>query len=164
MIQFHSKKIIFLFLEALFIVLPQTGFMQSYTHPATDDEFVGPFSSWVDIKTKYKLKGNGNSDESAAFQAAFNSIGNGSSTASVLFLPAGTYRINKTLTLNNKINVSFIGADPATTKIIWGGPVGGTMLQINGTAYSRFNRISYNGNSKAKIAIDQSWDGKKPLL
>jgi hypothetical protein len=158
-VQLDTKKISFFLLVVLFFVLPQTCFLQKYTHPAEDDEFVGPFPSWIDAKREFKLKGNGHTDETAGLQSALNAIGNSNSTASVVYLQAGTYRITKTLTCNSKINISFIGADPANTKIIWDGPAGGTMLKIDGTAYSRFNRISFDGKLKAKIAIDQSWNG-----
>ncbi len=63
--------------------------------------------------------------------------------------------------MNYKINVSIIGEDPATTIIKWGGSKNGTMLQVNGTAYSKFDRITWNGNKSAAIAVDQSWDGNK---
>lgn len=131
----------------------------SQGHPATDDEFAGPFSSWINVKTQYGAVGDGITDETAALQAAFNAIGNLNSTASVVYLPAGTYRITGTLTMNSKMDIAIIGADPATTKIIWAGAAGGTMMQIDGTAYSRFNRINWDGNSIAGIAIDQSWNG-----
>ena len=140
-----------------FIFTSCKGFAQG--HPSTDDEFVGPFSSWINVKTQFGAVGDGITDETAALQAAFNAIGNANSTASVVYLPAGTYKISGTLTMNYKMNVAVIGADPATTKIIWGGVSGGTMLQIDGTAYSRFNRITWDGNNLAAIAVDQSWNG-----
>ena len=58
--------------------------------------------------------------------------------------------------MNGKMNVSVIGEDPATTKIIWAGATGGTMFQVHGTAYSRFNRLTWDGKSVASIGIDQS--------
>ena len=159
------KKLIILSLKRISVILSLLFFCSffytcfSQGHPATDDEFVGPFPSWINIKTQYGAVGDGITDETAALQAAFNAIGNSNSTAIVVYLPAGTYRITGTLTINYKMNVSIIGADPATTKIIWAGVSGGTMMQIDGTAYSRFNRITFDGNSTASIAVDQSWDG-----
>ena len=155
----NNPQIIFktFFLFFYFFCLSNCGYSQSY--PATDDEFVGPFASWINVKTQFGAVGNGVTDETAALQAAFNSIGNSNSTASVVYLPAGTYLITGTLTMNGKMNVSIIGEDPATTKIIWGGAANGTMMQINGTAYLRFNRLTWDGNSNADIAIDESWDG-----
>ena len=145
----------------LFLVFLSGIFFPCYSqgHPATDDEFVGPFPSWINVKTQYGAVGDGIADETAAIQAAFNAIGNANSTASVIYFPAGTYRITGTLTMNYKMNVSVIGTDPVTTKIIWGGANGGTMMQIDGTAYARFNRLTWDGNSIASIAIDQSWNG-----
>lgn len=111
----------------------------------SEEEFVGPFPSWVTAGQD--------------LQAAFDQIGNEGSQSSVVFIPAGTYTITKTLKLNNKTNISIIGADPATTKIVWAGPAGGRMIEINGTSYSRFNRITWDGKGIATIAINQSWDG-----
>lgn len=154
---FGFKKIACILFLLIFTSFSSDCFSQG--HPATDDEFVGPFPSWINVQTQYGATGDGITDETAALQAAFNAIGNSGSTASVVYLPAGTYRITSTLTMNSKMNVSIIGADPATTKIIWGGANSGTMMQIDGTAYSRFNRIKWDGNSTAGIVIDQSWNG-----
>jgi hypothetical protein len=135
----------------------------SQTVSTSDDEFVGPFPSWINVK-QYGAIGNGVADETTALQAALDAIGNMNSTSSVVYLPPGTYRITRTLTMSFKINLSVIGADPATTKIVWAGEDGGTMMRINGVAYSRFNRISWDGKSLASIAVDQSWDGSQPYF
>ena len=119
------------------------------------DEFVGPFASWANVKTQYGAVGNGAADDTAALQNALNDLGQ-SGKASVMYFPAGTYRITGTLTLAARINVSIIGEDPATTSIVWDGSAGGTMLYFNGVAYSRFNRLTWDGKSKAGIAVDQS--------
>ncbi len=52
--------------------------------------------------------------------------------------------------------VNVIGQDPATTTILWAGSSGGTMLYINGVAYSRFDRLTFNGQGSAAVAVDQS--------
>ena len=116
--------------------------------PKTDDEFVGPFKSWLNAKTGFGAKGDGKTDDTKALQSALNAAAKGTLN-STLFLPAGTYLITGTLTINYHINISFIGADPATTIIKWAGAVHGTMLQVNGTAYSKFNRVTFNGNRVA---------------
>ena len=144
-----------LLLTVLFIFNYSAGICQPY--PSTDDEFVGPFASWINVKTQFGAVGDGIADETASLQAALDAIGTANSVSSVVFLPAGTYRITGTLQLNNKIGVSIIGADPSTTKIIWGGALGGTMLSMNGIAYSRFNRITWDGTNSAGMAIDQAW-------
>jgi hypothetical protein len=133
-----------------------SGFSQSVQ--TSDEEFVGPFSSWLNVKD-FGALGNGTSDATAAIQSAIDRLSPTAVTSSVVFLPAGTYRITSPLKINGKINISLIGADPATTKLVWGGASGGTMVQINGTSYSRFNRMSFEGNNTAAVAVDQSWDG-----
>jgi len=129
--------------------------------PKTDDEFVGPFNSWLNAKTGFGAKGDGVTDDTHALQTALDAVATGT-VNTTLYLPAGVYLISSTLTINHHINVSIIGADPTYTIIKWGGPAHGTMMQINGTAYSKFNRISWNGNKLADVAIEQSWDGKQP--
>ena len=146
-----------IFIQTILVfVFSSTAFAQ---YPATDDEFIGPFSSWINVKTQYGAVGDGVTDDAAAIQSALNAIGNPGSTVSVVYFPAGTYKIGSMLTFNGKADAAMIGEDPATTKILWAGSASGTMLQINGTMYSRFNRIKWDGNSSASIAVDESWDG-----
>jgi hypothetical protein len=125
------------------------------------DGFVGPFKSWLNAKSGFGAKGDGVTDDTNALQDAFNAAGNGIGN-STLYLPPGTYLITRTLSINNRLNISIIGDNPANTIIKWGGVVRGTMIQINGTAYSKFDRLTWNGNRTADVAIDQSWDGKRP--
>ncbi|WP_426670934.1 glycosyl hydrolase family 28-related protein [Mucilaginibacter sp. McL0603] len=127
----------------------------------TGDEFVGPFKSWLNAKTGFGAKGDGVTDDTRALQAAFNAAGNGTGN-STLYLPPGTYLITGTLTINNHLNISIVGANPVNTIIKWGGVAHGTMMQINGTAYSKFDRLTWNGNRIADVAVEQSWDGKRP--
>src|SRR6266566_1201969 len=107
-------------------------------HAMGDEEFVGPFPSWANVKTKYGAAGDGVTDDTAAIQKALGALG---PTNPTLYFPAGTYRITQTLTLAGQIYVNIIGQDPANTTIIWAGSSGGTMLAITGVAYSRFNRL-----------------------
>ena len=127
----------------------------------TCEEFVGPFKSWLNAKTQFGAKGDGVTDDTNALQTAFNAAGNGAGN-STLYLPPGIYLIKGTLTINNHLNISIIGDNPNNTIIKWGGVAHGIMTQINGTAYSKFNRITWNGNHIADVAVDQSWDGKRP--
>ena len=59
------------------------------------------------------------------------------------------------------MNISIVGEDPATTVIVWDGEAGGTLLWLNGIAYSRFD-LTFDGRRRASIAVDQSWDMKQP--
>src|SRR6266481_2726165 len=59
----------------------------------------------------------------------------------------------------------FVGPFPswASVKTNYGavgaGASGGTMLYLNGIAYSRFDRLTFNGSGLAGNLVDQSWDG-----
>src|SRR6266566_5801929 len=97
-------------------------------HAMGDEEFVGPFASWANVKTKYGAVGDGVTDDTAAIQKALGALG---PTNPTLYFPAGSYRITQTLTLAGQIDVSVIGQDPATT-ILWAGASGGTMLSLSG--------------------------------
>jgi hypothetical protein len=121
-----------------------------------DEEFAGPFPSWANVKTNYGAVGDGVTDDTAAIQKALNALG---STNPTLYFPAGTYKITATLTLAGQQYVNIIGQDPANTTIIWAGSSGGTMLYLNGNMYSRFDRLTFNGQGNAAVAIDSSWDG-----
>ena len=76
--------------------------------PATGDEFVGPFASWVNVKTTYGAKGDGVTDDTAALQNALNAVGVGSNSP-VLWIPAGTYKITGTLNIATRLGISIIG-------------------------------------------------------
>ncbi len=153
----NFKTTLFSFLVLTLTTFSLPGDSQIYTHPESDDEFIGPFPSWINIKRSFGAIGDSVTDETAALQKAFDAIGIAGNTASVIYLEPGTYRISSTLKLNYKTNISFIGADPETTRIIWSGQVDGTMLEMDGTSDSRFNRITFDGKKTAAIAVDQSW-------
>ena len=129
--------------------------------PAQDDEFVGPFRSWTNLKTQYGAAGDGQADDTAALQKALDALATPGQSP-VLFIPIGTYRITRTLALAYNISVNIVGEDPATTRIVWDGDAAGTMLRINGIAYSRFTRLTFDGRRKASVAVEQSWDGARP--
>jgi len=122
------------------------------------DEFNGPFASWADLKANYGAVGNGMADDTSALQSALNDLGK-SGHAAVLYIPAGTYRITSTVTLQSQQYVSIIGADPNTTTLKWGGATGGVLLHIDGVAYSRFDRLTFAGSGTAGVLVDQSLTG-----
>jgi hypothetical protein len=128
--------------------------------PAQGDEFVGPFPSWTNVKTESGAKGDGAADDTAALQRAFDAIGT-KGHSSVLYFPAGTYRLTSTVALVSRIYVSIVGEDPATTRIVWDGSSGGTMFRLQGVAYSRLGRLTFEGKARASIAIDQTMVGGK---
>ncbi len=122
------------------------------------DEFNGPFGSWADLKANYGAKGDGVTDETSALQSALNDLGK-SGHATVLYVPAGTYLITSTVTLQSQQHVSIIGANPNTTTLKWGGATGGVLLHIDGVAYSRFDRLTFAGSGTAGVLVDQSLTG-----
>jgi hypothetical protein len=122
------------------------------------EEFVGPFPSWANVKSQYGAKGDGVSDDTAALQRGLNDIG-ARGKPSVLYIPAGTYRVSSTLYVAAKSRVAVIGENPATTKIKWAGPSGGTMHWVNGLTQSSWGRITWDGSGTAAIGVGQQWDG-----
>lgn len=147
-----------------------------------DDEFVGPFRDWVNIKERYGAVGDGKTDDTAALQAALDGMRNGRSPNTPLgetvYLPAGTYRITRTLTMESHLGVAVYGEDPDRTVILWDGPgheykpadrpagvsserdKAATMMYLNGVRHVRFGRITWDGNGKALTAIEHEWDRK----
>ncbi len=138
------------------IGLPLDAIQPSQARAPAADEFVGPFPSWRRVTTDYGAAGDGVRDDTAAFQRALDEVGRGRSP--VLFVPNGRYRITATLTLKYTLNVRVIGEDPAGVTILWDGPPSGTMLLVNGVAYSTFARLTFDGRGRASAAIEQSWD------
>jgi hypothetical protein len=120
-----------------------------------DEEFVGPFPSWADVKRDYGAVGDGIADDSDALQGVLDVLGTPGHPF-VLYLRAGTYRITKTLKLLSRVGISILGEDPATTIIKWDGPVDSVMLMADGVAFSRFGRLTWDGAGKANSAIDHS--------
>jgi hypothetical protein len=122
------------------------------------DEFNGPFANWADLQNDYGAVGNGLADDTAALQAALNDLGK-SGHAAVLYVPAGTYRITQTVTLLARENVSILGEHPDVARFKWDGASGGVLLHIDGVNHSRFDRITFDGASKAGVLVDQSLTG-----
>jgi hypothetical protein len=124
--------------------------------PESDEEFVGPFASWVNVVTAYGADPSGTNNSATAFQNALNSF-SGANTPRVLWVPAGTYLIGSTITLTAAYAVSIIGQDPTTTTLKYTGTSGGTLLVLNGCAYGRVGRLTFEGNNYlAGILIDQT--------
>ena len=64
--------------------------------PGAEEEFVGPFASWLNVQRDFGAAGDSKTDDTPAFQRALDEIRK-HRRASVLYLPAGTYRITQTL-------------------------------------------------------------------
>jgi len=119
-----------------------------------NEAFYGPFPSWVNITSPpYNAKGDGVTDCTTNIQSALNALEtvggpNGTPpTNSVLYFPAGTYKISSGLELQKARDIAIMGQDPLTTTIKWGGATNSTvpMLWLNGVQDSCFGRITWDG-------------------
>ena len=128
---------------------------QAASMPETGEEFVGPFASWMNVKA-FGARGDGVTDDTAAIQTALNALGSGDGNGYVLYIPAGTYKISQKLTYYKRKFTSILGEDPATTIFKWAGPAGGTLLAVDGVAFTRISRITFDGSSSAAVLVDQS--------
>jgi len=123
------------------------------------DEFMGPFPSWANVKTIYGAIGDGINDDTQMIQNVLNDLGK-TGKASVLYLPAGTYKITQTLNLTQARNVSIVSVSPDSVSISWAGNVGGTILNFQNSAYTGLQRITLNGNNSAAKGLWIQWDGQ----
>jgi len=126
----------------------------------SDEEFIGPFADWVNVKATYGAVGDGVADDTAAIQRALNALAkyNAGTGPTVLYFPAGTYRITSTLRMELNLGANLIGADPGTTSIVWGGGANGTMLLTSGSFDTLFTRLTWDGNGIAGIGVAQWWN------
>jgi hypothetical protein len=156
----YNSKFIYL-IGLLFICLTVCG--------QAREEFNGPMPSWVNVKERFNVKGDGKKDDSEALQLALDSLtcspvkfNTGNKTGyTVLYFPKGKYRITKSLVLRGKVGVNIIGEDPAKTIIEWGGATNDTMFWSNGSAYFKIARITWDGKKKDSIeAIGIHWKDK----
>jgi hypothetical protein len=126
-----------------------------------------PFASWANAKTDYGAKGDGVTDDAPAIQRALNDLGK-VGKASVLYVPAGNYKLGSTLKLvgnpgggsgsYGSDGVGIVGESPAATRLIWAGPAGAPMLIQNGGFNTRYSRLTWDGKSTAGIGVAHWWD------
>ena len=69
-------------------LLPLQATSVNFNMPS-DEEFVGPFASWSNVKTTFGAKGDGVTDDTAALQNALDSLqyATENHTPHVLYLP-----------------------------------------------------------------------------
>ncbi len=125
------------------------------TAPAAEEEFVGPFASWLDVRRDFGAAGDGKTDDTPALQRALDEIRE-HKRASVLYLPSGTYRLTRTLTTARKAHqdnmVTVVGEDPAGVVLRWDGPDGGTMFQWDAW-YAKLSRLTFDGAGRAETCL-----------
>ena len=122
------------------------------------DEFNGPLPSWRDVKRDYGAKGDGVADDSDAINRALAELRRVGRQFSVLYFPAGVYRVAKTLTTSpckthhEGSGIAVVGEDPATTVIRWDGEDKGTVFSYTAW-YSKISRLTIDGSGRAAIAL-----------
>ncbi len=123
---------------------------------ASGEEFVGPFPSWRDARRDFGAQGDGQTDDSPALQRALDELTRHTNSC-VLYLPAGVYRLTRTLQTVRKAHtdcqgVALVGEDPARTTLRWDGPPGGAMFQWDAW-YSKISRLTFDGAGRAGTAL-----------
>jgi hypothetical protein len=112
-------------------------------------------SDWINVKTDIApaATGDGKADDTLAIQKALTGLRDGS----ILYFPPGTYRITAPLSLRNSTGARWMGGlvvgSGRDTKWVWDGDRGGTMLLLNGVAYSRFVGFELDGRGKAGVGF-----------
>ena len=156
-----KKKIMLLLIVAGVTVYCNTSLTsQTISYYATGEEFSGPLPGWKNIKTDFGAKGDGVTDDAPAITAAlytFRDIGN--INYSVLYFPAGTYRLGSTILNADRggggsdyAGMAIVGEDPSNTILLWDGTADTSMLMLDGWGL-KVSRLTFDGQNKAKIGI-----------
>jgi hypothetical protein len=156
------KRLLLLVLALLFTMSMQSIATEMMV---SSEEFVGPLAGWKNLKADFGAVGDGKADDTAAIKAGLESLavhGKGKpGDPYVLYLPAGTYRITEPLHWSNRLGVAVLGEDPVTTRILYDGPLDQAILTCDGVSYSKFGRITWDGQGKASAAVVHHWDPVK---
>lgn len=113
-------------------------------------------SDWLNVKTKFGAAGDGKADDTAAIQAALDSLKDGFGQSNTVYLPAGVYRITKTLKWRSLYGKRIIGHG-RDTRIVWDGSdpkATQVMFHSDGaTAGVLFEGIVWDGAGKAAEGV-----------
>ncbi len=112
-------------------------------------------SDWINVKTDITpaAVGDGVTDDTAAFQAAFARLDDTKNSPRIFYFPPGTYRITDTLTLT-KVQGGALYGHGGATRIVWDGTAGGRMFHSNGFGRSMWFGLSFDGAGKAGVGVD----------
>jgi hypothetical protein len=139
------------------VMMVLAGTISFFAQIVRSDEFVGPLAGWGNVKTDFGAVGDGVADDTAALQKALDGLRSEKRAYHVLYVPAGRYRITKTLELGRTAHeeskdVAIVGEHPGSTVIVWDGPENGIMF-LYSAWYSRVSRLGFDGRGKALTAI-----------
>jgi hypothetical protein len=123
-----------------------------------DEEYVGPFPSWANVKEVYGAVGDGVADDTDALQKALDEVAS-PGHAAVIYFPVGTYRITRTLIFFGRLSASLVGEDPVNTIIKWDGAADGDLMFADGVTASRWTRLTWDGSSKGRVAVHHGYTG-----
>jgi hypothetical protein len=119
-------------------------------------------SDWLNVKTDAApaAVGDGKTDDTEALQKALDRLAaatrearTGAPAEATLYLPPGTYRITRTLSLVGPIVGATIIGCGRDTRLVWDGEAGGKMLLLNGVSYSIFTGLDLDGRGKAAVGF-----------
>ncbi len=112
-------------------------------------------SDWVNVQTDVSpaARGDGLVDDTVAIQSALAAVRDGMT----VYFPPGDYRITAPLVLRNPKGGRWIGGllvgGGRETRWVWDGPEGGSMLTLDGVAYTRFVGLSLDGRGRAGVGF-----------
>ncbi|MBV9173431.1 MAG: hypothetical protein JOZ81_25485, partial [Chloroflexi bacterium] len=150
------RHYVYLAVTALVITALAAVFSMSAQAQTATRAFYGPFPSWRQVKCE-------GADDTAMLQNELNVLGNPGHSP-VLYINPGTCRLTATLHIDQEHGgcryggVSILGADPATTKMLWAGPsdINQPMLSWGCMFDSRFGRLTWDGGGRAVTVYWQS--------
>lgn len=128
---------------------------------ATENRPLKPMAKSV---MEFGAVGDGKADDTEALQRA---VAESHKTGSILEIPAGTYRITKTLQLEKSqasgLIVQGAGGRPilgsgipakSVTTLLWDGEEGGTLLRATGVCGLVIRDLNFDGNKRAGILFE----------
>eukprot|EP01052_Picozoa_sp_SAG31_P043097 SAG31_NODE_7073_length_1796_cov_1.256924_1_plen_478_part_00 len=115
-------------------------------------------SDWLDVKKgcgdTNPAVGDGAQDDTAAIQACFDLVSN-ETKLSTVYLPAGNFKVTKTLRLFRGRGILIVG-EGESTQLVWGGNKHGHLLLSDGLSHSRFVGLVFDGKGVADVGFEHS--------